>query len=249
MHTNVLYTCVGMILLSLYRAHQLGRTKAYPTLIALSALPRVPCNGFGATGHQRLLHLSSGRFSSEAIGAGNVTTSSVLSHSNGIIETSARAKWAADAASTQEPLTTPIDITGTFDSLQPQGELASLGLGGYSPVGLVQNCLDWIHLNTGLPWWGSIVLGTVILRTLLFPLVIKLQVNAAKLNKIRPETQVIMDKMKEYQQLGNNILAAQENAKLMMLYQKHGCNPIKLMIMPFLQVSCHYYLFIYLFYC
>ncbi|XP_003383873.1 PREDICTED: mitochondrial inner membrane protein OXA1L-like [Amphimedon queenslandica] len=223
-----------MLVLSLHRVHQLGRIRPYRTLIALSSAPRLPCNGSGATGHQRLLHLSSGRFSSEAVG-GNPASTSVLSsvaHADGITETSARAKWAADASSIEEPLTTPIDIAGT---LPPQGELASIGLGGYTPVGLVQNCLDWIHLNTGLPWWASIVVGTVILRSLMLPLVIKLQVNAARLNQIRPETDVIMARMKEYQQMGNTILAAQENARLLMLYRKHNCNPVKMMIMPFLQ--------------
>ncbi|XP_072363703.1 uncharacterized protein [Scyliorhinus torazame] len=37
------------------------------------------------------------------------------------------------------------------------GGLAELGLGGYTPVGLVQNILEFIHLDVGLPWWGAIV--------------------------------------------------------------------------------------------
>lgn len=37
--------------------------------------------------------------------------------------------------------------------------LAELGLGGYSPVGLVQNFLEFLHMGVGVPWWGAIVTG------------------------------------------------------------------------------------------
>lgn len=37
--------------------------------------------------------------------------------------------------------------------------LADLGLGSYTPVGLIQNMLEFIHLDLGLPWWGAIVVG------------------------------------------------------------------------------------------
>lgn len=37
--------------------------------------------------------------------------------------------------------------------------LADLGLGNYTPVGLIQNMLEFIHLDLGLPWWGAIVVG------------------------------------------------------------------------------------------
>ena len=37
--------------------------------------------------------------------------------------------------------------------------LKSLGLGGYTPVGLIQQCFEWLHIGCGIPWWGSIVIG------------------------------------------------------------------------------------------
>ena len=37
--------------------------------------------------------------------------------------------------------------------------LESLGLGGYWPIGLVQNALYWVHTSTGLPWWATIIVG------------------------------------------------------------------------------------------
>lgn len=37
--------------------------------------------------------------------------------------------------------------------------LAELGLASYTPVGLVQNLLEFMHVDLGLPWWGAIVVG------------------------------------------------------------------------------------------
>lgn len=48
------------------------------------------------------------------------------------------------------------------DVLQGAGaeiRLAELGLGSYTPVGLIQNLLEFIHMDLGLPWWGAIAVG------------------------------------------------------------------------------------------
>lgn len=37
--------------------------------------------------------------------------------------------------------------------------LAELGLGSFTPVGLIQNLLEYMHMDLGLPWWGAIVAG------------------------------------------------------------------------------------------
>uniref|UniRef100_I3M218 Mitochondrial inner membrane protein OXA1L n=1 Tax=Ictidomys tridecemlineatus TaxID=43179 RepID=I3M218_ICTTR len=47
---------------------------------------------------------------------------------------------------------------GTTDTIQAVAEqsFAELGLGSYTPVGLIQNLLEFMHVNLGLPWWGAI---------------------------------------------------------------------------------------------
>lgn len=37
--------------------------------------------------------------------------------------------------------------------------LTELGLAGYTPVGLIQHLLEFMHVDLGLPWWGAIVIG------------------------------------------------------------------------------------------
>jgi len=37
--------------------------------------------------------------------------------------------------------------------------LQSAGLGSFTPVGLLQNALEFMHVSCGLPWWGAIIAG------------------------------------------------------------------------------------------
>lgn len=60
------------------------------------------------------------------------------------------------------PSSPPVDsILSTGDLGQAIQELSlqELGLGSYTPVGLIQNVLECLHMDVGLPWWGAIVAG------------------------------------------------------------------------------------------
>ena len=85
-----------------------------------------------------------------------------------------------------------------LSELPAQGDFASLGLGGYGPVGLLQSSLEYLHMQAHLPWWLAIVACTVALRVLMFPLIVRVQANAARLNNIQPQTEKLMEKIKRY---------------------------------------------------
>lgn len=59
-----------------------------------------------------------------------------------------------------DPPTVPLEVE-LAETLPLSGEpsFASLGLGGWSPVGIVQNCMEYLHIGCDLPWWISIVIG------------------------------------------------------------------------------------------
>lgn len=78
----------------------------------------------------------------------------------------------ADSELVTAPDLTPVitqpstEVTETpvlaMDVLQGAGaelSLSELGLGSYTPVGLIQNLLEFMHVSIGLPWWGAIVAG------------------------------------------------------------------------------------------
>uniref|UniRef100_A0A5S6QDP2 Membrane insertase YidC/Oxa/ALB C-terminal domain-containing protein n=1 Tax=Trichuris muris TaxID=70415 RepID=A0A5S6QDP2_TRIMR len=58
-------------------------------------------------------------------------------------------------------------------------KLEYLGLGSYSPSGLVQLLLNYVHESFGLPWWAAIVVCTTSMRLLTSPVMIYSQRNSA----------------------------------------------------------------------
>ncbi|XP_053684905.1 mitochondrial inner membrane protein OXA1L [Sabethes cyaneus] len=112
---------------------------------------------------------------------------------------------------------------------------ASLGLGGWSPVGIVQNCMEFMHIGCDLPWWGCIAIGTLCVRTLLFPLVIASQRNAAKMNNNMPQMQLLQMRMTEARQAGNAIDSARYAQEMVQFMKEKKLNPLKNMLVPLAQ--------------
>ncbi|XP_044262838.1 mitochondrial inner membrane protein OXA1L [Tribolium madens] len=113
---------------------------------------------------------------------------------------------------------------------------ASLGLGGNTPVGIAQSCFEYLHINLGVPWWEAIVIGTLVIRICLFPLVIIAQRNAAKMNNYMPQLQAIQLKMTEARQTGNQLEVARYSQELMIFMKEKQLNPLKNMIVPLAQM-------------
>ncbi|XP_017772823.1 PREDICTED: mitochondrial inner membrane protein OXA1L [Nicrophorus vespilloides] len=113
---------------------------------------------------------------------------------------------------------------------------ASQGLGGWTPVGIVQNCFEYLHGSLGIPWWEAIAIGTLVIRFCLFPLVIMAQRNAAKMNNNMPQMQVIQLKMTEARQSGNQLEVARYSQELMTFMREKNMNPFKNMIVPLAQM-------------
>lgn len=112
---------------------------------------------------------------------------------------------------------------------------ASIGLGGWSPVGIVQNCMEFLHCTWELPWWGAIAIGTLVVRTIIFPLVIVAQRNSAKMNNNMPQMQLLQLKMTEARQSGNAIESARYAQEMMLFMREKGVNPLKNMVVPLAQ--------------
>lgn len=129
------------------------------------------------------------------------------------------------------------EMTEAVQSLSANGEptFASLGLGGWSPVGLVQNCLEYLHVTMDIPWWGTILIGTLCVRIAMFPLVIMSQRNSATLNNHLPEVQLLQMKMTQARQSGNQLEAARYAQEMMLFMKEKGLNPLKNMIVPLAQ--------------
>ncbi|XP_015110662.2 mitochondrial inner membrane protein OXA1L isoform X2 [Diachasma alloeum] len=111
----------------------------------------------------------------------------------------------------------------------------SLGLGSWWPSGIIQQLFEWLHVGIGVPWWATIVIGTVCIRTLMFPLIVISQRNAAHMYNTMPGMQKIQQRITEARATGDQLGVATETQKLMIYMKQHNCNPIKSMIVPMAQ--------------
>ncbi|KAF5905428.1 mitochondrial inner membrane protein OXA1L-like, partial [Clarias magur] len=125
-----------------------------------------------------------------------------------------------------------------MDVLQGAGahlSLTELGLGSYTPVGLIQNILEFMHVSVGLPWWGAIVAGTIIARCAVFPVIVKGQREAAKLNNVLPEMTKLTNRMNEAKQSGNKFEFSKAYSDMMLFQKKHDVNPLRGFLVPLVQ--------------
>ena len=88
----------------------------------------------------------------------------------------------------------------------------------FSPLtNLLGSGLEFFHAQ-GLPWWLSIVLLTIIVRTLLFPLTLKQVKSMRAMQDLKPEMDRLRSKYKDNRQ--------KQQEELMKLYQERQVNPL-----------------------
>lgn len=87
----------------------------------------------------------------------------------------------------------------------------------FSPLtGLLANGLEFFHYQ-GAPWWLSIGILTVIVRSLLFPLTVRQVKSMRAMQDLKPEMDKIRAKYKDNKQ--------QQQEEIMKLYQDRKVNP------------------------
>nr|XP_061810832.1 mitochondrial inner membrane protein OXA1L-like [Nerophis lumbriciformis] len=146
----------------------------------------------------------------------------------------------AQASEVAEVLPAPVlaqaaDAAEVLLAAHPEMRLADLGLTSHTPVGVIQNLLEFMHMDVGLPWWAAIVVGTLVARLALFPVIVKGQREAAKLNNVMPEMSRLSAKMTEAKQSGNKFEFSKAYSELMLFQKKHDVNPIRGFLVPLVQ--------------
>lgn len=130
-----------------------------------------------------------------------------------------------------------VEVTNPVAELAAGAEPAfeTLGLGGYTPAGLIQSAMEYLHIGQDLPWWGVIICGTIVVRTIIFPLVIMAQRNAAKMGNNMPQMQVIQMKMSEARSTGNHFESARLAQEMMQFMKEKDLSPFRSMLVPLAQ--------------
>ncbi|KAG2172019.1 hypothetical protein INT43_001496, partial [Umbelopsis isabellina] len=115
------------------------------------------------------------------------------------------------------------------------GDFKAMGLCNYTPVGALEAALEAIHVTTGLPWWAAIAATTVAIRTLMLPLMVKVQRNNARVANINPDLQRIMNNVNEAKKSGDQMAIAKYSQQAQQLFKDNECHPAKSLLLPVFQ--------------
>ena len=89
----------------------------------------------------------------------------------------------------------------------------------FSPiVGVLGAVLLYFHQTLGTPWWLSIVLLTVIVRSLLFPLTVKQVRSMRAMQDLKPHMDRVRAQFKDNPQ--------RQREEMAKVYQEQGVNPL-----------------------
>ncbi|KAJ3219029.1 Mitochondrial inner membrane protein oxa1l [Dinochytrium kinnereticum] len=117
----------------------------------------------------------------------------------------------------------------TLTDITKFGDLKSLGLCHNNPVGLAQYLLEAVHLTTGLPWWGTVVAATVLIRLFLFPIVLKTQRNGAKLQNLKPVLEPLNEELVAARKLNDTAKIQATVFKMRQVYKSAGTSPFSVL--------------------
>lgn len=154
-----------------------------------------------------------------------------------VIENGTNTETGVNALNADSSLT--LEWTDTSHlALAANGEptFASLGLGGWTPTGIVQSCFEYLHVSHNIPWWGTIVIGTICVRVLLFPIVVSSQRYMAHFTNVMPQMMHLQSKFTEARKSGNAIEAERYAEALAKFMKEKNVNPLKNFIGPFSQM-------------
>jgi membrane protein insertase Oxa1/YidC/SpoIIIJ len=106
-------------------------------------------------------------------------------------------------------------------------DLAALDLGTtWWPSDLMISLLEFCHISSGLPWWGSIVLLTAMLRVALFPLMLKIARNTAIAPHILEEQKELLEETRAARQSNDFLKMKTATRRLRDLYRSWGYSPM-----------------------
>ncbi|KAI9292491.1 hypothetical protein K502DRAFT_343875 [Neoconidiobolus thromboides FSU 785] len=142
--------------------------------------------------------------------------------------------------------TTVEAVTATFSeptavqSIEPTalstiGDYASFGLCNYTPVGGIEKILEFFDLGLHMPWLASIGITTIVIRTLLLPLIINLNKSATKMANVKPEMDAITAKINRAKKDQDHYELALQSQNLRTLFKKHDLKPFRMMLIPVVQ--------------
>lgn len=118
------------------------------------------------------------------------------------------------------------DVTAHLNALGEES-LKSLGLAKMTPIGIIQQILEMIHVNLDVPWIGAIAIYTVIIRLLLTPMYVKSRQASVKTSNHHEVTSALYEKIRRATLKGDDLTAREYKAELKEYQARHGIQTYK----------------------
>lgn len=133
----------------------------------------------------------------------------------------------------------PVDVSA-IASVPPlpmtYGDLASLGLAGWTPAGICRWGMEALHVSTGMPWFWTIVSATLLTRVILFPFTVRSMRSTAALAPHQPEINRLREKMQQAQATKDMLLLQQVALQQRSIYEKAGVSMGSMALLPLIQL-------------
>jgi YidC/Oxa1 family membrane protein insertase len=140
-------------------------------------------------------------------------------------------------AASSLPVPDAVDTTSLAALVPLQyGDLAALGLAGWSPAGLSSWMLELVNVSTGLPWFHTIVAGTLVSRLLLLPFSLKQLRNSAALAPHQPRLLELKQELDRAYRSGDKIAVQRVALKQRRVYAETGVSMLPMLLLPFVQL-------------
>jgi len=125
-------------------------------------------------------------------------------------------------------------VNNTPAALQ-YGDLAAMGLAGWSPAGIIRWSFELINVTSGLPWFWTIVAGSVFWRAVCVPFAIKGLQASARLQPHQAQMKALQTVVQDAQATKNPIEMQKAALAMREFYAKNNINPLAAMI-PLIQM-------------
>ncbi|OMH81954.1 Mitochondrial inner membrane protein OXA1L [Zancudomyces culisetae] len=172
----------------------------------------------------------------DALVESNVVSQAAETVSNEGVAAATSAADVLETTSTVLVESTEVVNSATTALVMQIGDLKAVGLcSSYTPVGWVQTFLEATHVYTGMPWWGTILAATVVVRMALYPISGIMQKKVIKMQNIQPEMQKIKTVMDRAKNDGNILEYRTQAYQLQHLLKKEGVGPFSALGLALLQ--------------
>ncbi|TFK71188.1 hypothetical protein BDN72DRAFT_794224 [Pluteus cervinus] len=116
------------------------------------------------------------------------------------------------------------------------GDMAAMGLASWTPAGIIQWSMELINVSTGLPWFYTLIAGSLFWRIILVPVAIKGLQNSARLLPLQPQILASQEEMKKIRESGDKLALQKHALKMRKMYKDAGVSLGASALAPFAQL-------------